>query len=49
MASTASHRSPLSNAIPQSINLEDVDMTTEPSCRPAPPPSDAAEHRLGRG
>lgn len=49
MASIASQRSPLSDAIPQSINVEDVDITAEPSRRPSRPPSYAAENRFRRG
>jgi hypothetical protein len=49
MASIASQRSPLSDAIPQWINLEDVDMTAEPSRRPSRPPSSAAENRFRSG
>jgi hypothetical protein len=49
MVSIASQRAPLADAIPQSINLEDVAMTTEPSHRPSRPPGSTAEHRLRRG
>ena len=49
MASIVSHRSPLSGAIPLSINAEDVDRTVEPSSRPSRPPIYAAENRFGRG
>jgi hypothetical protein len=49
MVSIDSQRSPLSAAIPQSITIEDVAMTTEPSHRPSRPPGSTAEHRLRRG
>ena len=49
MVSIASQRAPLSAAIPQSITIEDVAMTAEPSYRPSRPPGSTAEHRLRRG
>ena len=49
MVSIASQRSPLSDAIPQSINVEGVAMTAEPSRRPSRPLSYAAENRFGSG
>ncbi len=49
MVSIASQSSPLSDAIPQSITIEDVAMTAEPSYRPSRPPGSTAEHRVRRG
>jgi hypothetical protein len=49
MVAIASQRSPLSAAIPQSITVEDVAMTAEPSHRPSRPAGSTAEHRFWRG
>jgi hypothetical protein len=44
MMAIPSQRAPRSAAIPQSITIEDVAMTAEPSPRPSRPPGSAAEH-----
>lgn len=49
MVAIASQRAPLADAIPQSITIEDVARTAEPSRRPSRPPGSAAEHRFRRG
>ena len=49
MVFIASQRSPLADAIPQSITLEDRAITAEPSRRPSRPPGSAAEQRLRSG
>ena len=49
MASIASRSSPLSKAISQSINVEDVVMMAEPSRPPSRPSSSAAEIRFRNG
>jgi len=49
MVSIASQRAPLADAIPQSITIEDVTITAEPSHRPSRPPGSTAEQRLRSG
>jgi hypothetical protein len=49
MVSIASQRAPLAAAIHQSIPIENMAMTAEPSHRPSRPPGSTAEQRFRSG